>query len=77
MAINAVHKSKPEPVPEPEPKQTVGQYASAKSQKAQEIEVEETNKLKESQFKASHTLFIGFLLWILCVDLNTPRHDCD
>lgn len=59
MAINAVDKSEP---------------GRNQIRKAQGIEVEETNKQKELQFKASHALFICFLLWILCVDLNTPCH---
>lgn len=68
MAINAVNKSDPEQ----ERKQVAPQYPSATARKAQEIEVGETNKQKELQFKASHTLFIFFLLWILCVHLITP-----
>lgn len=68
MAVNAVDKS------EPGHNQIAGQHESAKARKAQGIEVEETNKQKELQFKASHALFICFLLWILCVDLTTPCH---
>ena len=67
MAINAADQ------PEPGRNLTAGQYGGAKAPKAQEI-VEETNKQKELRFKASHTLFICFLLWILCVHLDAPSY---
>lgn len=70
MAFNAFNKSESEP----EHKQIVAQHASAGSREAQDIEVEETNKQKELQFKANHALFVCFLLWIWWVDLNIPCH---
>lgn len=74
MAFNAFNKSESEPGPEPEPepkhKQIVAQHASTSSREAQDIEVEETNKQKELQFKANHALFVCFLLWIWWVNLK-------
>lgn len=46
------------------------QYASAKAQKSHETEVEETNRQKGLQFKATHAILTSFLLWILYVVLN-------
>ncbi|MCJ1462519.1 mannose-ethanolamine phosphotransferase gpi13 [Pseudocyphellaria aurata] len=60
MANNAVQKSEPQEGHD----RISEQCASTEARKAKEIGVEETRKQKELQFKASHTLFICFLLWI-------------
>lgn len=58
MAVNATKSE-----PESEYSKTAKKYASARAQKAQEIE--ETNRQKELRFKGAHALLTVFLLWIL------------
>ena len=50
------------------PKQ--GQQSDARdNDEEKESRITATNKRKEIQFKASHTLLIGFFLWILYVEI--------
>lgn len=53
-------------------KDVTAQYNDAKAQGMQRNDIEDTNRRKEIQFKASHVLLIGFLLWILCVSFLLP-----
>lgn len=63
MAINATVKS--------EHKATLDKARISPTKKnAAERAVEESNRQKELYFKATHTLLIAFLLWILYVNLN-------
>ena len=39
-------------------------YNNAKGRAAQDAEMRDTNRMKEIQFKASHTLLLLFFLWI-------------
>ena len=52
-------------------KDITSQYNDSKDRGPSDIDIQEINRRKEIQFKASHVLLIGFFLWILCVDSRT------
>ena len=52
-------------------KDITSQYNNSKDRGQSDIDIQEINRRKEIQFKASHVLFIGFFLWILYVDSRT------
>ena len=46
-------------------KDITSQYNDSKDKAKSDIDIQAINRRKEIQFKASHSLLIGFFLWIL------------
>ena len=57
-------------------KDVTAHYNDAKDRASQDDEMQDTNRTKEIQFKASHTVLIFFFLWILYVSPQQASGPC-
>ena len=57
-------------------KDVTAHYNDAKDRASQDDEMQDTNRTKEIQFKASHTVLIFFFLWILYVSPQQAWGPC-